>query len=60
MTSFKRHFGALAAGIATAALMAGAALADAALIYDGGGKFDKSFNEAAYNGAEVQGRRRRC
>ena len=53
MTSFKRHFGALAAGIATAALLAGAALADPALIYDGGGKFDKSFNEAAYNGAEL-------
>jgi basic membrane protein A len=27
-------------------------LADPALIYDLGGKFDKSFNEAAYNGAE--------
>jgi basic membrane protein A len=53
MTSLKRHFGALAAGIATAALLAGAALADPALIYDGGGKFDKSFNEAAYNGAEL-------
>jgi basic membrane protein A len=33
--------------------MAGAAFADAALVYDGGGKFDKSFNEAAYNGAEM-------
>ncbi|MCP8885273.1 BMP family ABC transporter substrate-binding protein [Devosia sp. XJ19-1] len=32
--------------------MAGAAFADAALVYDGGGKFDKSFNEAAYMGAE--------
>ncbi len=52
MTNFKRHFGALAAGVAAAALMAGAAFADPALIYDGGGKFDKSFNEAAYNGAE--------
>ncbi|UXU75315.1 MULTISPECIES: BMP family lipoprotein [unclassified Paracoccus (in: a-proteobacteria)] len=29
-----------------------AALADPALIFDLGGKFDKSFNEAAYNGAE--------
>src|SRR5690606_11168384 len=28
------------------------ALADPALIFDLGGKFDKSFNEAAYNGAE--------
>ena len=38
---------------ATLALTAGAALADPALIYDLGGKFDKSFNEAAYNGAEL-------
>lgn len=37
---------------AALALTAGAALADPALIYDLGGKFDKSFNEAAYNGAE--------
>jgi basic membrane protein A len=36
---------------AATALTAGAALADPALIYDLGGKFDKSFNEAAYNGA---------
>jgi basic membrane protein A len=34
------------------ALTAGAALADPALIYDLGGKFDKSFNEAAFTGAE--------
>tara|TARA_B100001765_G_scaffold214630_1_gene183223 strand:- start:2398 stop:3348 length:951 start_codon:yes stop_codon:yes gene_type:complete len=34
------------------ALTAGAALAEPALIYDLGGKFDKSFNEAAYNGAK--------
>jgi basic membrane protein A len=33
-------------------LSATAALADPALIYDLGGKFDKSFNEAAFNGAE--------
>ena len=52
MTNLKRHFGALAMGVATVAVLAGAAFADAALIYDGGGKFDKSFNEAAYNGAE--------
>src|SRR4051812_7311213 len=51
MTNFKRHFGALAAGIAAVALMAGAALADPAIIYDLGGKFDKSFNEAGFNGA---------
>lgn len=38
---------------ATLALTSGAALADPALIYDLGGKFDKSFNEAAYNGAEM-------
>lgn len=34
------------------ALSAGAALAEPALIFDLGGKFDKSFNEAAYNGAQ--------
>lgn len=37
---------------AVAALFAGIALADPAMIYDMGGKFDKSFNEAAYGGAE--------
>ena len=37
---------------ATLALTAGAALADPAIIYDLGGKFDKSFNESAYNGAQ--------
>lgn len=37
---------------ATLALTSGAALADPAIIYDLGGKFDKSFNEAAYGGAE--------
>ncbi len=36
---------------AAVALSAGAAVADPALIFDLGGKFDKSFNEAAYNGA---------
>nr|WP_284392898.1 BMP family ABC transporter substrate-binding protein [Devosia yakushimensis] len=34
-------------------MLTGAALADPAVIYDLGGKFDKSFNEAAYNGAEA-------
>jgi basic membrane protein A and related proteins len=53
MKHLSRHFGALAAGIAAGALIAGAALADPAIIYDLGGKFDKSFNEAAYNGAEA-------
>ncbi|MDJ0822555.1 MAG: BMP family ABC transporter substrate-binding protein [Paracoccaceae bacterium] len=38
--------------VAALALSTGAALADPALIYDLGGKFDKSFNEAAFNGAE--------
>ncbi|MEO0916508.1 MAG: BMP family ABC transporter substrate-binding protein [Pseudomonadota bacterium] len=38
-------------GVAALAMMAGAALAEPALMYDLGGKFDKSFNEAAYNGA---------
>ena len=37
---------------AVLALTSGAALADPAIIYDLGGKFDKSFNEAAFNGAE--------
>lgn len=36
---------------ATLALSAAGALADPALIYDLGGKFDKSFNESAHNGA---------
>ncbi|WP_415182524.1 BMP family lipoprotein [Phaeovulum sp.] len=48
MTLMKQFLGAAA----TLALCSGAALADPALIYDLGGKFDKSFNEAAYNGAE--------
>jgi basic membrane protein A len=37
---------------AALALTSGAALADPALIFDLGGKFDKSFNEAAFGGAE--------
>ena len=48
MTFFAKTLGTVAA----LALSAGAALADPALIYDLGGKFDKSFNEAAFNGAE--------
>lgn len=39
-------------GITVLALSAGASFADPALIYDLGGKFDKSFNEAAHRGAE--------
>jgi basic membrane protein A len=49
LTTFTK---AIAGGVALSALLTGAALADPALIYDLGGKFDKSFNEAAYNGAE--------
>ncbi|MEM6660032.1 MAG: BMP family ABC transporter substrate-binding protein [Pseudomonadota bacterium] len=37
---------------AAVALTTGAALAEPALIFDLGGKFDKSFNEAAHNGAQ--------
>ncbi|MBD3764804.1 MAG: BMP family ABC transporter substrate-binding protein [Rhodobacterales bacterium] len=48
MTLMKSLSGATAA----LALMAGAAAADPALVIDLGGKFDKSFNEAAWNGAE--------
>ena len=43
----------IASSAALSAILAGSALADPALIYDGGGKFDKSFNESAYNGAEM-------
>jgi basic membrane protein A len=42
----------LMGGSAALAVTAGAALADPALIFDLGGKFDKSFNEAGFNGAE--------
>ncbi|SIO40365.1 nucleoside-binding protein [Rhodovulum sp. ES.010] len=42
---------ALGAGAALA-ILSGAALAEPAMVYDLGGKFDKSFNEAAYTGAE--------
>lgn len=45
------RLGTLAAGVALSAVLAGSALADPAIIYDLGGKFDKSFNEAGYNGA---------
>ncbi len=47
MTLMQKFLGASAA----LALSAGAATAEPALMYDLGGKFDKSFNEAAYNGA---------
>ena len=48
MTLMQTLLGA-AAGLA---LTAGAAAAEPALIFDLGGKFDKSFNEAAFNGAQ--------
>jgi len=48
MTLLHKFLGATAA----LALTAGTALADPALIFDLGGKFDKSFNEAAFNGAK--------
>ncbi|WP_421702819.1 BMP family ABC transporter substrate-binding protein [Aliiroseovarius sp.] len=48
MTLMQKFLGAAA----TVALTAGAAVADPAIIFDLGGKFDKSFNEAGYTGAE--------
>ena len=47
MTFMKTFLGATAA----LALSAGAVLADPAIIFDLGGKFDKSFNESAFGGA---------
>lgn len=38
--------------VAAAALTVGTAYAEPALIFDLGGKFDKSFNESAFNGAQ--------
>ena len=48
MTLMKTLLGAAAA----LALTAGVSFADPAIIFDLGGKFDKSFNEAAFNGAQ--------
>jgi basic membrane protein A len=48
MTLMTKFLGAAA----TLALTSVAAVADPAIIYDLGGKFDKSYNEAAYNGAK--------
>ncbi len=48
MTMIKHLMGAAGA----LALTAGVAAAEPAIIFDLGGKFDKSFNEAAFNGAE--------
>lgn len=47
MTIVTKLYGAAAA----LAMTAGAAIAEPAIIFDLGGKFDKSFNEAAFNGA---------
>lgn len=48
-----QHKSILKLGVLAATLAASfAALAEPAIIYDLGGKFDKSFNEAAYNGME--------
>ncbi|NKW71730.1 BMP family ABC transporter substrate-binding protein [Rhodobacteraceae bacterium R_SAG10] len=47
MTIMQKFLGA----VATLALGAGAALADPAIIFDLGGKFDKSFNQSAFEGA---------
>ncbi len=47
MTLMQKFLGAAA----TMAISATAALADPAIIFDLGGKFDKSFNESAFNGA---------
>jgi len=48
MTCMQKFLGASA----VLALSAGAAVAEPALIFDLGGKFDKSFNEAAFGGAQ--------
>ncbi len=48
MTLMKTFLGASAA----LALTAGSVAADPAILFDLGGKFDKSFNESAYNGAQ--------
>ncbi len=42
----------LTGAAATLALTVGMSLAEPALIFDLGGKFDKSFNESAFNGAQ--------
>ena len=42
-----------ALALSLAALTAAPALADPAIVYSSGGKFDKSFNEGAWNGAKA-------
>ncbi len=46
------YFQTLTGAAAAFALSTGMALADPALIFDLGGKFDKSFNESAFNGTQ--------
>ena len=48
-----KSLGTALASIALATLATTAHAAEPAIIYDLGGKFDKSFNESAYNGAEA-------
>lgn len=48
MTFMQKFLGTSAA----LALVAGTAVAEPAILFDLGGKFDKSFNESAFNGAE--------
>lgn len=50
--TFTKMAAAFAVSITAASLMATSAFADPAIIYDLGGKFDKSFNESAFTGAE--------
>ena len=50
--TYLRLTGAAAALAISAALSGGAALAEPAIMFDLGGKFDKSFNESAFNGAQ--------
>ena len=48
-----KHVNTLIAAAVASGFAATAASGEPALIYDMGGKFDKSFNESAYNGAEA-------
>jgi basic membrane protein A len=48
-----KHVNTLIAAALASGFAATAATGEPALIYDMGGKFDKSFNESAYNGAEA-------
>ncbi|MGL4975736.1 MAG: BMP family lipoprotein, partial [Bosea sp. (in: a-proteobacteria)] len=53
LTTFTRSLAAALAGVALSAVAAAAQTAiKPAIVYDKGGKFDKSFNEGVFNGAE--------